>query len=142
MELEEAITVVRSLAEGVDPGTKELCAEDSICRNPHVVKALNRALAALVAQQDRERNRPSSAGKYWTRAEVEQVCEELRKGVDFQQIAKTHNRSVGSIVARLIKLGKISAGSSGQLFPADLPRNNKRQPSAATDSNSTTQQAG
>jgi len=62
-----------------------------------------------------DRNKPTSAGKYWSHAEDEQVCQELRKGIDFQQIAKTHNRTVGSIVARLIKLGKITAGNSGQL---------------------------
>lgn len=142
MEVQEAITVVRALADGMNPDTKEACAEDSICRNPYVVKALNRALAALLAQQERERNRPSSAGKYWTHAEEEQVCEELRKGIDFQQIAKTHSRSVGSIVARLIKLGKVSAGTSGALFPPDVSRSSKRQPSAASDANPDHEQAG
>jgi hypothetical protein len=124
MEVEEAITIVRSLAYGVDPATKQTCADDSVYRNPHVVKALNRALGALLSQQERDRNKATSAGKYWTHAEDEQVCLELRRGTEFHQIAKTHNRTVGSIVARLIKLGKITAGKSGQLFPPDtsLPK--------------------
>jgi len=119
MEIQEAISIVRSLADGVNPETRESCAEDSVYRSPQVVKALNRALGALVSQDERDRNKPTSAGKYWTHSEDEQVCEELRKGTDFQQIAKTHNRTVGSIVARLIKLGKVTAGAPGPLFPPD-----------------------
>jgi hypothetical protein len=119
MEIQEAISIVRSLADGMNPETRESCANDSVYRIPKVVTALNRALGALVSQEERDRNKPTSAGKYWTHSEDEQVCEELRKGTDFQQIAKTHNRTVGSIVARLIKLGKVTAGPSGPLFPPD-----------------------
>lgn len=136
MEVQEAITIMRALADGVNPETREACANDSVYRNPHVVKALNRAVAALVSQQERDRNKPTSAGKYWTHAEDEQVCQELRKGIDFQQIAKTHNRTVGSIVARLIKLGKIAAGNSGQLFPPDAGRTGNRPPSPPAPTNS------
>jgi hypothetical protein len=50
------------------------------------------------------------------RAEDEQVCEELRKGIDFHQIAKTHNRTIGSIVARLVKLGKIGPDTPMDMF--------------------------
>jgi hypothetical protein len=119
MEVQEAVTIMRALADGVNPETRESCANDSVYRNPQVVKALNRAVGALLSQQERDRNRPTSAGKYWNHAEDEQVCQELRKGIDFHQIAKIHNRTVGSIVARLIKLGKVTAGDSGQLFPPD-----------------------
>jgi hypothetical protein len=118
MEIEDAIKFIRSLADGLNPETGESIKSDSVYRNPQAVIALNRALAALVGQQQRERKQPSSAGRYWTHAEDEQVCEELRKGMDFKEIAKTHNRSVPSIVARLIKLRKITPEKSGQLFPS------------------------
>jgi hypothetical protein len=138
MEVQEAITIVRALADGVNPETRETCANDSVYRNPQVVKALNRAVAALLSQQERDRNKPTSAGKYWNHAEDEQVCQELRRGNDFHQIAKTHNRTVGSIIARLIKLGKVTASTSGQLFPPDVGQSGNQPPSprAATTSTS------
>jgi hypothetical protein len=117
MEIEEAIKVIRALADGVHPETAETLKEDSVCRSPQAVKALNRALAALIGQQQRELRTPASAGKYWSHAEDEQVCEELRKGMDFKEIAKAHSRTIPSIVARLVKLGKISPDRPGPLFP-------------------------
>jgi len=120
MEIQEAIKVIRALADGVNPETHESLKDDSICRNPQAVMALNRALAALVTQQQRELKKPASAGRYWAHAEDQQVCEELRKGMDFQEIAKAHNRTVPSIVARLVKLGKITPDKSGSLFPSKV----------------------
>lgn len=125
MELDEAIKVIRALVNGVNPETGETLEESSICRAPQSVKALNRSLAALVAQQEREKNRPQNAGKAWSREEDEQVCEELRQGSDFSQIAKAHNRSIPAIVARLVKLGKIAPSKpapskSGRLFPSQV----------------------
>jgi hypothetical protein len=117
MEIQEAIKVIRALANGMDPETGAALKEDSVCRVAHNVKALNRALGALVSQEGREREKPEKAGAYWTHAEDQQVCEELRKGIDFKEIAKTHNRTVVSVIARLIKLGKIVSEKSGALFP-------------------------
>jgi hypothetical protein len=54
MEIQEAIKVIRALADGVNPETRELLQADSACRNPQAVMALNRALAALITQQQRE----------------------------------------------------------------------------------------
>lgn len=117
MEMEEAIRVVRSLANGMNPETNEALEEGSVCRRPLTVKALNRALASLVAQQERERKKPSNSGRAWSHAEDEQICEALRVGTDFREIAKKHNRSIAAILARLVKLGKIAPGKSEQLFP-------------------------
>jgi len=117
MELEEAIKTIRALADGVIPETGEILPKDSVCCTAQCVKALNRAVAALSAQQEREKNRPQNAFKPWSRAEDQQVCEELRQGNDFAQIAKTHNRSVAAILARLVKLGKIAPSKSGPASP-------------------------
>ena len=119
MEIEEALRIVRSLADGVDPHTGTACPEDSIVRNPQVVIALHRAVGAMEAQMEREKARqsqPANANRYWSKSEDQQVCEELRQGLDFKEIAKKHHRTVPSIVARLIKLGKIVPKSSAPLF--------------------------
>ena len=88
-------------------------------QNAPVVRAFHRAVGALEYLQERERSRktpPANAGKSWSPAGDQQVCEELRRGVDFYQIAKTHNRSIGSIVARLVKLGKIGPNTPLDMF--------------------------
>ena len=112
MELLEAIKIIRALCHGTDPGSGKVLPGDSVCKDLPTTKALNRALGALVAAEERARNRPTNAGRYWSRAEESQVCDELRKGLDIQEIAKLHHRSVGSIVVRLARLGKISADGS------------------------------
>lgn len=120
METQEAVEVVRALAGGLDPETSRPVEAGSILLKPQIVKALNRALGALVQLEKWERDRPLNAGRYWSHDEDAKVCEELRQGIDFHQIAKAHSRSVGSIVARLVKLGKfgsktpVSAGLHGK----------------------------
>ncbi|HTR65046.1 MAG TPA: hypothetical protein VMH85_04685 [Terriglobales bacterium] len=109
MENQEAVQVMRSLARGLDPDSEKPLEPGSICLRPKVVKTLNRALGALLQVEQREREKPTNAGRYWSRAEDAQICDEVRRGVDLHEIAKTHNRTIGSIIVRLVKLGKITA---------------------------------
>jgi hypothetical protein len=112
MEIQEALDIVRKLASGVHPDTGEAAASDSMYQHPRAVRALHSAIAALEFQQERERTRrflPANAGKMWSDQEDAQICEELRNGINFEGIAKAHNRTVGSTIARLVRLGKISA---------------------------------
>jgi hypothetical protein len=109
MNIPETLTIMRALANGTDPETKNPLEAASICRRPGIVKALNRAISALVQEEKREQQKPTNAFRSWTRAEDAQVCEEVRQGKDFHEIAKVHNRTVPSIVARLVKLGKITS---------------------------------
>ena len=112
MEIQEALDIVRRLADGLHPENSKTLQGDSLYQIPQAVHALNRAVQALEFQQQRERNRrslPANAGKPWSKEEEVQVCEELRRGTNFHEIARLHDRTAGSIVARLIRLGKISA---------------------------------
>ncbi len=109
MDIAETLKIVRALANGVDPETGGNLEQNSTCCQPRVVKALNRSISALVQEQKREQRKPSNAFRKWTRAEDAQVCEEVRNGKDFHDIAAAHNRTLASIVARLVKLGKINA---------------------------------
>ena len=120
MELHEAITTIRALADGLNPATGEALDANEACRQPQSVKALNRALGALLAQQDREKRNPANGGRAWSRVEDQQVCAEVGQGQDINDIAKAHNRTVPAIAARLVKLGKIAptkSDNSGPLFP-------------------------
>ena len=117
MDIQEALKIMRALANGKNPENGEVLEESSVCRQPQTVRALNRAISALVAEQGRETKRPRNAFRTWTRAEDAQVCEELRKGMDFKDIAKAHDRMIPSIVARLVKLGKIAPQAARQGSP-------------------------
>ena len=120
MELKEAIATIRTLADGLNPTTREALGQNDAVRQPQSIKALNRALSALLAQQDWEKRSPANGGRTWSRAEDQQVCEELRQGKDINEMAKAHNRTVPAIAARLVKLGKIAptkSDKSGPLFP-------------------------
>ena len=117
MENQEALAIMRALASGMNPETGVTLEAESICRRPQVVKALNRALGALLQLEQREQQRPAHAGNYWSRDEDAQVCAEVRRGIDFHEIAKSHNRTVPSIVARLAKLGEIRPGASRSSEP-------------------------
>ena len=112
MEIQEALDIVRKLAGGMHPETGKTLESNSIYDHPQAVRALHCAIVALEFQQERERTRrflPANAGKMWCDQEDAQICDELRRGVNFEGIARAHNRTVGSIIARLVRLGKISA---------------------------------
>jgi hypothetical protein len=112
MEIQEALKIMRALSDGLNPETAEALPVDSVCRNPQCVCAMHKAVGALEYALERERFRqmlPQNAGKPWTREEEQKICDALRQGTNFQAIAKAHNRTVGSIVARLVRLGKINA---------------------------------
>ena len=119
MEIQEALTIVRALADGVNPENGEVLTIDVVYQYAPVVRALHRVVGALEILEERERSRrplPGNGIKAWSRAEDAQVCEELRRGIDFHQIAKTHNRTIGSIIARLVKLGKIGPDTPVDMF--------------------------
>src|SRR5438094_357505 len=120
MDIQEALKIMRSLADGVNPGTGEVLTVDSAFEYAPAIRAFHRAVGALGYLEERELSKkalPANAGKSWSRAEDEQVCEELRRGIDFHQIAKTHNRTIGSIIARLVKLGKIGPNTPVDMVP-------------------------
>src|SRR6185503_14164619 len=57
MEQAQALAIVRSLANGVDPETGEVFASDSAYQRPQVVRALYEAAAALERIERFERRR-------------------------------------------------------------------------------------
>ncbi len=111
MEIQEALAVIRKLADGMHPETGAVLPTDCLYQHPQAVRAMHRAMSALEFQDERERARkflPKNAGKAWSSQEDAQICDELRHGMSFERIAQMHNRTNGSIIARLVRLGKIS----------------------------------
>jgi hypothetical protein len=111
MEIEEVLTVVKNLAEGHDPQPHQPFPSDVPWNDQNIATPLRAAAGIIENARDREQRKgaqPANSGKYWSQAEEERVCDELKKGMNFHEIGALHNRSVGSIVARLVKLGKIA----------------------------------
>jgi hypothetical protein len=82
MEIQEALRIMRASADGVNPATGEALMADALYQCVPVVRAFQRTVGALQYAQDRERSKkapPANAGKSWSRAEDQQVCEELRR---------------------------------------------------------------
>lgn len=107
MEIQEALQIIRRLADGLHPETGGALPADSLYQNPQAVRALQRAVAALERQHEREKLRSSSppnTGKPWTEKEDTQLAEELRLGITLQAIAAAHCRREGSVVARILRL--------------------------------------
>lgn len=112
METRDALRVIQSLADGVNPNTGELFSEDSPYQHPQIVRALFVAVGALQQLEDRQRRvqrLPEHAGKPWDDAEDKQLGESFDAGITVTQLARQHKRTEGAIQLRLEKLGKAPA---------------------------------
>lgn len=112
METRDALRVIQSLADGVNPHTGELFSEDSPYQHPQVVRALFAAVGALQRLEDRQRREqrlPEHAGKPWDAAEDTQLSESFDAGMTVTQLAQQHRRTEGAIQLRLEKIGKTPA---------------------------------
>jgi len=99
MDIHEALKFMPSLAVGTNPETVEVLDADAVYRRPIVIKALNRALSALVKQEERESFKPTNTGGYWSWEEPAKLFDEVHQELDFHEIAQRHNRNAGSVVA-------------------------------------------
>lgn len=112
MEQAQALTVVRSLANGVDPETGEVFPADSAYQRPLVVRALYEAAAALERMERFERRKaqmPAKTGEPWTEDEDRKLLSGFDAGRALQELAAAHERTMGAVRARLLKYGRINA---------------------------------
>ena len=111
MEPSEALRIIQSLVDGVNPCTGEMFPDDSPYQQPSILRALFiavRALERLEERQKREQRLPENAGKSWDESEDRMLCIEFESGLTIMQLAKKHRRTSGAIQSRLEKLGKIA----------------------------------
>ena len=110
MEYREALPILRLLADGVDPETKQLFPKDAPYNTPRVIRALQAAVRA-VEWAHRKKSLPENVGKGWTPNEDEQLRREFHGAVDFSEIARRHERTRGAIISRLEHLGEMQPSS-------------------------------
>jgi hypothetical protein len=112
MDSGQALAVVRSLANGVDPESGEVFPAESAYQRPQVVRALYEAATALerIDRFDRRRAQmPPKTGEPWTEEEDRKLLAAFDAGRALQELAATHERTMGAVRARLLKYGRINA---------------------------------
>lgn len=110
MELAQAIEIVKALADGLDPKSREPLVNESVYQDPDTARALYTAVSVLEEtrrQEERKAQLPPNAGRPWDDTEDKKLCEEFHRGVSFDEIARVHARTRGAIISRLVKLGKV-----------------------------------
>lgn len=112
MDATQALAVVRSLANGVDPESGEVFPAQSPYQRPQIVRALYEAAAALERQERYDRRRaqmPTKTGEPWTEDEDRKLLAAFDAGRALQELAAAHERTMGAVRARLLKYGRINA---------------------------------
>lgn len=111
----EALQIIETLANGVDPETGEQLPPDSCLNSPHAIRALFLASKALGGASTREKaateERPGKAGKAWSDTEDEQLLKAFDAGATVKSLVALHERSSGGITSRLVRLGRIKERS-------------------------------
>lgn len=112
MDQAQALVVVRSLANGVDPESGEVFPPESQLQRPNVVRALYEAASALekvVRYEQRRTQMPAKTGEAWTEDEDRKLLAAFDAGRALQELAAAHERTMGAVRARLLKYGRINA---------------------------------
>jgi hypothetical protein len=106
----QALHIIESLANGVDPETGEPYPAESPYQRAPIVRALFVAQAALERASETARRRealPANTGKPWSGEDDARLAAGYDEGKSVVDLAREHDRTRGSIQARLVKLGKI-----------------------------------
>lgn len=112
MDQAKALSVIRSLANGVDPESGEVFPAESPYQRAQVVRALYVAASALEKQERFERRKsqlPGKTGEPWTEEEDRKLLAAFDAGRALQELASSHERTMGAVRARLLKYGRINA---------------------------------
>ena len=112
MESAQALAVVHSLANGVDPESGEVFPPESAYQRPLVVRALYEAAASLERIERFERRKsqmPAKTGQPWSEDEDRKLLAAFDAGRALQELAAAHERTMGAIRARLLKYGRVNA---------------------------------
>ncbi|MCU0304140.1 MAG: hypothetical protein MUC56_08800 [Thermoanaerobaculales bacterium] len=119
MEYSEARTIVKTLAQGIDPATGEVFPPTSPYNDPRVIRALftmvdlawptGRSKLSVDERRQRnvERGLPTNAGLPWSEEDRAAVASGFGSGRSIRELANTLQRSLTAINAELIRQGLI-----------------------------------
>jgi len=112
MNQSEALSIVRSLANGVDPESGEVFPADSAYQRAQTVRALYAAAEALDRAERFERRKqqlPPKAGEPWSEDEDRKLLSGFDAGHGLVELAGAHQRTQTGVRARLVKYGRLAA---------------------------------
>lgn len=108
----KARKILRALAQGIHPETRQLLPRNSVVNDIDVTRAIQTAIAALdqvQSSQDRRFQLPANVGMPWSDQEEQQLSELYRSPADIPAIADQLRRTVRGVETRLIRLGLMTA---------------------------------
>jgi hypothetical protein len=120
MESIEARSIVKTLAQGIDPTTGEVFSPDSPYNDPKVIRALFKVhelawppgRSKLSVDEKRQRNidrgMPRNAGLPWSDEDRDAVASGFKNGKTIRELATAMERSLTAINAELIRQELIS----------------------------------
>ena len=112
MDQAQALAIVKSLADGVDPDSGEVFPAEAVYQRPQIVRALFAAVEAMerAAQFERRRQQlPPKTGEPWTEDEDRKLLAAFDAGRPLGELAAAHQRTHTGIRARLVKYGRLAA---------------------------------
>ncbi len=124
MELVDAIEVVRTLAQGIDPKTGQPFPKDSPYNQPVVIRALftvaqhfprRKKTLEEKQQENIAKGLPRNTGLPWTEAARTTVATSYRQGKSIEQLAGAEERSKSAILAELKRQGVITQEEAERL---------------------------
>ncbi len=119
MEIREAQSIVKTLAQGIDPNSGEVFALDSPYNEPKIIRALftvhdfvlqarkPRMSADEKRQENLDLGRPGNYGLPWKDDARSQVAMGFEDGKTIEELATTLERTQGAIRAELIRQGLV-----------------------------------
>lgn len=108
----DAIQILGSLVDGVDPSTSESLRNESVLQRAEVIRALLAGISAIresEARAQRRSNLPPNIGRAWRPEEDERMADAFSRGIPLETIASNHGRSIRAIEARLVLKGLMAA---------------------------------
>jgi hypothetical protein len=112
MDQAQAMAIVKSLANGVDPESGEVFPAEGAYQRPQTVRALFAALEALERAAQFERRKaqlPAKTGEPWSEDEDRRLLASFDAGHALGELAAEHQRTQTGIRARLVKYGRLAA---------------------------------
>ena len=109
MDAIQSLTIIRSLADGVNPYSGKVLSYNGPYQQPDTVRALHTAIKALEKSRKASaaKNLPGNSGTPWDKSEERRMVKAYNSGKPIKEIAKRHERTEGAIMSRLVKLGVV-----------------------------------
>ena len=115
MDINRAVEILHSLANGIDPTTSKTLPSNSLYNNPDIIRALFICTQYVRSQQLEEkqainlgRGLPKNAGLPWTDDLKRELASDFKAGYSPAALANKFGRSKGAITSELRKQGLIS----------------------------------